>query len=185
MPADSPLARWAADSVPDSGGLPRPGPEPPDRGPTTGSRWDSIVRSIIRCIPPPRSWRREGVAVVHVMKYLGTDTNASSQAVEQELESFLDQLQPGWKEHVVARRFLPGNDGRTRLAACGKRTVCWAGRRCGARTSAMFSWPAIGSDRRECWRTRPRPAPPNRPGRVLAALGATTAAERSPLHVAS
>ena len=42
----------------------------------------------------------EGVAVVHVMKYLGTDTNASSQAIEQELESFLDQIQPGWKEHV-------------------------------------------------------------------------------------
>ncbi len=47
------------------------------------------------------------MAVVHVMKYLGADVSDSSQAVETELESFLEAIQPDWATHVVARRFLP------------------------------------------------------------------------------
>ena len=50
----------------------------------------------------------EGVAVLHVMKYLGTDSDSPPQAVERELEAFLERLQPGWSAHVVARQFLPG-----------------------------------------------------------------------------
>ena len=49
----------------------------------------------------------EGVAVLHVMKYLGVDRAADSQQVEQELEGMLDDLQPGWRTRVVTRRFLP------------------------------------------------------------------------------
>jgi phytoene dehydrogenase-like protein len=49
-----------------------------------------------------------GVSVIHVMKYLGTDRRDSPEMVEAELEAFLDRLQPGWREHVVARQFLPG-----------------------------------------------------------------------------
>src|SRR5262249_60154914 len=50
----------------------------------------------------------DGVAVVHVMKYLGSGLGAPAQEVEAELESVLDRLQPGWRGLVVARRFLPG-----------------------------------------------------------------------------
>ncbi len=49
----------------------------------------------------------EGVAVLHVMKYLGAGCAESSWPVEGELEAFLEGLQPGWSDHVVTRRFLP------------------------------------------------------------------------------
>jgi phytoene dehydrogenase-like protein len=49
----------------------------------------------------------EGVAVVHLMKYLGDDASPAEVA-EREMETLLDRLQPGWREQVVARRFLPG-----------------------------------------------------------------------------
>jgi hypothetical protein len=48
--------------------------------------------------------------VVHVAKYMlhREPTNgAASPAIESELEFLLDQVQPGWRAHVVARRFLP------------------------------------------------------------------------------
>jgi phytoene dehydrogenase-like protein len=50
----------------------------------------------------------EGIAVVHVMKYLREGAEKAYSATEAELEAVLDQMQPGWREHVVERRFLPG-----------------------------------------------------------------------------
>ncbi len=47
-----------------------------------------------------------GVAVVHLMKYLGDDTTPA-EAVERQMVTLLDRLQPGWQQHTVARRFLP------------------------------------------------------------------------------
>ncbi len=47
----------------------------------------------------------EGVHVVQVAKYLGAD-DAGSDALG-ELEALTDAMQPGWRAHVVARRFLP------------------------------------------------------------------------------
>ncbi|HEY4312611.1 MAG TPA: FAD-dependent oxidoreductase [Pirellulales bacterium] len=49
----------------------------------------------------------DGVHVLHLMKYLRHDRDEAPEAVGAELESFLDQLQPGWRSHVVARRLLP------------------------------------------------------------------------------
>ena len=49
----------------------------------------------------------EGVAVLHVMKYLGGDPAGPAEGVEGELEALLDRLQPGWRRFVVERRFLP------------------------------------------------------------------------------
>ncbi|MFS0820611.1 phytoene desaturase family protein [Bacillus sp. 1P02SD] len=40
--------------------------------------------------------------VVHVMKYTNTDENT-----ERELYDFMDKVQPGWKEYVVFKRYLP------------------------------------------------------------------------------
>jgi phytoene dehydrogenase-like protein len=48
----------------------------------------------------------DGGAVIHVAKYLGPDT-ADAKAVEAELESFCDVVQPGWRSEVVRRRYLP------------------------------------------------------------------------------
>lgn len=49
----------------------------------------------------------DGIHVVHVMKYLQDDVPNSSAELESELEGLLDQMQPGWRQHTVERRFLP------------------------------------------------------------------------------
>ncbi len=48
----------------------------------------------------------EGGALVHVAMYLGSD-RPDAKAVEAELESFADLVQPGWREVMVERRYLP------------------------------------------------------------------------------
>lgn len=50
----------------------------------------------------------DGIAVVHLMKYLREDVEKSYAATEVELEEVLDQMQPDWRAHTVERRFLPG-----------------------------------------------------------------------------
>jgi phytoene dehydrogenase-like protein len=47
----------------------------------------------------------EGAALVHLVKYLGDP--AGDGDPEGELEALMDQVQPGWREVVVERRFLP------------------------------------------------------------------------------
>ncbi len=49
-----------------------------------------------------------GGAMIHAAKYLPTNTKDSAQAVEQELENLLDLTQPGWREQIIEKRFLPG-----------------------------------------------------------------------------
>src|SRR6185436_14328541 len=46
-------------------------------------------------------------AMIHVAKYLTTGDATDARAVERELEALLDLIQPGWRELVVQRRFLP------------------------------------------------------------------------------
>lgn len=48
----------------------------------------------------------DGVVVLHAMKYLASGESPSKKT-ERELEAFMDRLQPGWREHVIDRRFLP------------------------------------------------------------------------------
>jgi phytoene dehydrogenase-like protein len=45
----------------------------------------------------------EGTEVIHVARYLAPGEKAD----ESSLEALLDRLQPGWRERVVTRRFLP------------------------------------------------------------------------------
>lgn len=59
----------------------------------------SVHSAYARLAPP-------GTAVVHVMKYLGGAASAPK-ADERELEKLMDLIQPGWRELVVQRRFLP------------------------------------------------------------------------------
>jgi phytoene dehydrogenase-like protein len=49
---------------------------------------------------------REGTALVHAAYYLGDDRRPPA-AVEAELLAFVDRVQPGWRPHVVERRFVP------------------------------------------------------------------------------
>ena len=46
-------------------------------------------------------------AMIHVAKYLDPAAPPDPPAVERELESVLDLLQPGWRSEVVVRRYLP------------------------------------------------------------------------------
>jgi phytoene dehydrogenase-like protein len=46
--------------------------------------------------------------MIHVAKYLAPNAKESAKSVEQELESLLDLLQPGWRDALIERRFLPG-----------------------------------------------------------------------------
>lgn len=46
-------------------------------------------------------------AMIHVAKYLHTDARDDAQTIEQELEQVLDLLQPGWRDLMLERRFLP------------------------------------------------------------------------------
>jgi phytoene dehydrogenase-like protein len=48
-----------------------------------------------------------GGAVVHVAKYLPVGAESDPRADERTLERVLDLLQPGWRDALVARRFLP------------------------------------------------------------------------------
>ena len=48
----------------------------------------------------------EGGALVHVLRYLGPSPSAGAED-ERELEGLLDLVQPGWRDEVVARRFMP------------------------------------------------------------------------------
>lgn len=47
-----------------------------------------------------------GGALIHAAVYLGNDA-PQGKAAEQRLERLVDQLQPGWRDHLVERRFLP------------------------------------------------------------------------------
>jgi len=46
-------------------------------------------------------------AVLHVLKYLPVGVPSDAALDECELEHYLDLVQPGWREHVVERRYLP------------------------------------------------------------------------------
>lgn len=55
------------------------------------------------------TWARlapKGGALVHVLRYLGPSPSNGAED-EHELEGLLDLVQPGWREQVVTRRFMP------------------------------------------------------------------------------
>ncbi|MEW6270579.1 MAG: FAD-dependent oxidoreductase, partial [Thermodesulfobacteriota bacterium] len=49
----------------------------------------------------------EGGALVHVAKYLDPDQPADPTRDQRQLEQLMELVQPGWRAHVVHRRFLP------------------------------------------------------------------------------
>ena len=49
----------------------------------------------------------EGAAMIHVAKYLAMDDTTDPKETERELEAVLDLAQPGWRDELVERRYLP------------------------------------------------------------------------------
>jgi phytoene dehydrogenase-like protein len=106
LPADSTLGRWIAACVPVRAAylelaLTRL-PQPEQRFGLGLDRpmYFSVHSAAAKLAP-------EGVAVALAMKYLGTDTATPPAAVEQELEDFVDRIQPGWQNYVISKRFIP------------------------------------------------------------------------------
>ena len=60
----------------------------------------SVHTRVAQLAPP-------GHHVVHVARYLAPEERPAPDVVEAELEAFLEAVQPGWRAHVRARRFLP------------------------------------------------------------------------------
>jgi phytoene dehydrogenase-like protein len=98
------LARWAERAVPvraaslDVGlrRLPRP------------DRWFALGFDRPLYLSVHSRWAAlapEGRALIHVLRYLGPEPRGDHD--EQELEGLLDLVQPGWRNEVVARRFMP------------------------------------------------------------------------------
>lgn len=48
----------------------------------------------------------EGGALIHCTRYLGPEEDPSRASLEAQLEGFVDQMQPGWREQVVHRTLL-------------------------------------------------------------------------------
>jgi len=61
--------------------------------------YGSVHSAVARLAP-------EGGAMVHMARYGGLQGHRA-QDVRLQLEGLLEQLQPGWREHVVRTRFLP------------------------------------------------------------------------------
>jgi len=62
--------------------------------------------------------------VIHIARYLGVDERPDAGAIEAELEQLADAVQPGWREVVHSRRFLPSlmvQGDMARAEAGGKR----------------------------------------------------------------
>ncbi|MEM8934119.1 MAG: FAD-dependent oxidoreductase [Acidobacteriota bacterium] len=49
----------------------------------------------------------EGGALLHALRYLRDGERPSRDAIRDELESVLDRVQPGWRDHLVERQLLP------------------------------------------------------------------------------
>ena len=45
--------------------------------------------------------------VLHVFKYFHPDEQIDTKLVKNELQNFLEKIQPGWKKHEIASRFIP------------------------------------------------------------------------------
>lgn len=48
-----------------------------------------------------------GTHLLQVAKYLPAGSGQTASSLEAELEAWLEELQPGWQQHVIQRRFLP------------------------------------------------------------------------------
>jgi phytoene dehydrogenase-like protein len=60
----------------------------------------SVHSAVARLAPPPG-------AVIHVLKYVSSNETLDPRQSEQQLAGVLDRLQPGWRDELVHKQFLP------------------------------------------------------------------------------
>lgn len=100
------LSRWAREAIPSyvaclDVGLRRL-PEPRHLGALSFERpLYMLVHSASAKLAP------EAGALIHTIRYLEPGERSDPKASEQELGALLDRVQPGWREEVVERQFLP------------------------------------------------------------------------------
>lgn len=58
-------------------------------------------------------------AILHVFKYHHPDEQIDGIVIKNELEQFLNKLQPGWEQHVISKRFIPNITVNQRLPQIG------------------------------------------------------------------
>jgi len=58
--------------------------------------------------------------VLHVFKYHHSADEVDEKRIKDELERFLDQLQPGWQQYVITKRFIPNITVNQRLPQIGE-----------------------------------------------------------------
>lgn len=103
---ETPLAAWAAAAVPielaclDLGLRSLPNPRATYALGIDRPTYFSVHSAAARLAP-------DGGATIHVAKYLSAAEPSDPATDERELEEVLDRVQPGWRERVVTRRFLP------------------------------------------------------------------------------
>lgn len=59
-------------------------------------------------------------AVLHVFKYLHPDEHINGTIIKNELEQFLNTLQPGWQQYLISKRFIPNITVNQRLPQIGE-----------------------------------------------------------------
>ncbi|AZB41093.1 NAD(P)/FAD-dependent oxidoreductase [Bacillus sp. FJAT-42376] len=57
--------------------------------------------------------------VLHVFKYHHPNDHLDKTRIQNELEQFLDRLQPGWQQYVITKRFIPSITVNQRLPRLG------------------------------------------------------------------
>ena len=62
----------------------------------------------------------ENTVVLHVFKYLHPDDNINGKVLKNELEQFLEKIQPGWQNYKVSSRFMPTITVNQRLPQIGE-----------------------------------------------------------------
>lgn len=80
------------------------------------SRWSAAAPTLVLGLDAPlylsvhsatAQLAPAGGAVVHVARYLSPDSRGAEVGGPAELEALLERVAPGWRAHVVTRRYLP------------------------------------------------------------------------------
>lgn len=61
----------------------------------------------------------QNTIVLHVFKYLHPDDNIDGKELKNELEQFLEKIQPGWQKYKISSRFMPTITVNQRLPQIG------------------------------------------------------------------
>jgi phytoene dehydrogenase-like protein len=118
--AGEPLRRWAAEAIPvkaaclDVGLARLPRPQARFALGIDQPFYCSLHSAVAKLAPA------DG-AMIHVAKYLDPSSDTDAKSDERELEGVLDLVQPGWREVVTERRFLPSMVVANALTTAGNR----------------------------------------------------------------